>query len=156
MADLHLLVRRIAKRATYTISRWYIDGRYFCDGVEDKDRGLTQNMTETEIARRKVYGQTAIPTGTYSVIMTYSPKFANRPWAKPHNGRVPILQKVPGFSGVRIHVGNTAADSLGCLLPGKNKVVGRVVDSTATFHELVTGYILPTLKRGEKVFITIE
>lgn len=156
MADLNIKIRRIAKKDTYTISKWYVNGVYFCDGIEDKDRGLKQSMSESEITRRKVYGQTAIPTGTYSVITTYSPKFASRTWARPYNGCIPILQNVKGFTGVRIHPGNTAEDSLGCLLPGKNKIVGKVIESSGTFHTLMSRFILPTLKSKGKITLTIE
>ena len=63
---MKLELKRIAKRSTYTIGRLYIDGVYFCDTLEDTDRGLTSEMSEAEIKRIKVYGQTAIPTGTYN------------------------------------------------------------------------------------------
>ena len=156
MADLLILIKRIAKKKTYTISKWYINGKYFCDGIEDTDRGLTQSMTEAQILKKKIYGKTAIPTGTYSVIRTYSPKFATRTWARPYNGCLPILQNVKGFDGVRIHPGNSEADTLGCLLPGKNKAVGKVLDSSATFHILMSQYIVPTLQKGGKVTVTIQ
>lgn len=156
MADLLILIKRIAKKKTYTISKWYINGKYFCDGIEDTDRGLTQSMTEAQILKKKIYGKTAIPTGTYSVIRTYSPKFATRTWARPYNGCLPILQNVKGFDGVRIHPGNDAGSTLGCLLPGDNKVVGKVLNSQKTFFALMDKYIVPTLKRGEKVILTIQ
>lgn len=156
MADLDITIRRIAKRPNYTISKWYMNGEYFCDGIEDTDRGLTQDMPEEEILRKKIYGRTAIPSGTYNVIMTYSPKFASRTWARPFNGCLPILQNVKGFEGVRIHPGNSEADSLGCLLPGKNKIVGKVIESSATFSKLMTKYIIPAIKKGNKITITIS
>lgn len=156
MADLKIRVKRIAKRPTYTISKWYINGVYFCDGLEDTDRGLKQGMPDIEIAKKKVYGKTAIPTGTYTIIQTYSPKFATRTWARPYNGCLPILQNVRGFEGVRIHPGNSEADTLGCLLPGKNKVVGKVLESSATFSKLMTQYLVPAFKRKDKIYITIE
>ena len=69
-----LRLRRIAKKQLYTIGKLYINGAYFCDTIEDKDRGLTQMMPLDLIKKIKVYKQTAIPTGTYTVAMgTRSP-----------------------------------------------------------------------------------
>lgn len=124
---IRLTIMRIANRPTYCIGRLYINGEYFCDTLEDTDRGLRDEMTEEEIKAKKVYGETAIPTGVYNVILNYSPKFKKV---------MPLLQNVKGFSGVRIHSGNTDKDSLGCILVGKNKVVGKVVDSRATYDAL--------------------
>ena len=91
------------------------------------------------IQRLKKPGKTAIPTGTYFVDMkTVSPKFKLRKWAKANGGRVPRLQRVPGFDGVLIHPGNTAADTDGCILVGKNKVKGKVVESVETYLDLFT------------------
>lgn len=115
---------RIANRPTYCIGRLYINGEYFCDTLEDTDRGLDDAMPLEEIKDRKVYGKTAIPTGVYNVILNYSPKYKKV---------MPLIQNVKGFEGIRIHSGNTDKDSLGCILVGKNKVVGKVIDSRATY-----------------------
>lgn len=132
---MEIKVRRIAKRQGYTIGRLYVDGRYFCDTLEDADRGLGSGMPLEKISRLKVYGQTAIPTGRYAVTLdVVSPKFKDRAWARPYGGKVPRLLNVPGFDGVLIHVGNDASDTSGCILVGRNTVVGKVTDSTATFH----------------------
>ena len=77
---MNILLKRIAKKETYTIGKLYIDNVYFCDTIEDKDRGLNQNMSINDINKKKVYGETAIPTGTYSLIiplvyLTYIPFF---------------------------------------------------------------------------------
>lgn len=149
-------VKRIARKPKYTIGRLYINGVYFCDTLEDTDRGLKQSMPLKEIEKLKVYGQTAIPTGIYDVLMTYSPKFASRPWAKPYNGRLPLLNNVPGFSGVRIHVGNDHTQTLGCLLVGRNTVVGKVVQSTDTFASLMKNHIIPALNKKDSIRIIIE
>ena len=102
------------------------------------------------------YGETAIPTGTYKIDMdTVSPKFQNRAWAKPYNGKLPRLIDVKGYSGVLIHVGNKPEDTLGCILVGENKVKGQVINSTATFYELMTA-LLKAHKAGEEICITIE
>ena len=73
---MKLLLKRIAKQKTYTIGKLYIDGVYECDTLEDTDRGLSDDMSIAEIKKKKVYGQTAIPTGTYEINMdVVSPKF---------------------------------------------------------------------------------
>lgn len=135
---MELELRRIARKETYTIGKLSIDGEDFCDTIEDRDRGLSQEMPEYKIKEIKVYGQTAIPTGRYKVDMnTVSLRFKERSWAKPYDGKLPRLIGVPGFEGVLIHVGNTAQDSSGCVLVGVNSIVGRVMNSTATFHNLM-------------------
>lgn len=130
-------LHRVAKEPEYTIGHLYIDGKYFCDTIEDADRGLSQSMTEAEIIRLKVYGHTAIPTGEYEVSLEYpSSTFRNRSWAKFCDGYLPRIMNVKGFSGVLIHVGNTAEDSLGCVIVGENKAKGKVLNSANTFHKL--------------------
>lgn len=131
---MEILLKRIAKKPNYTIGKLYIDGKYFCDTLEDKDRGLLQSMTEDEILKIKVKDQTAIPTGKYKIDMnTVSPKFGNSSWAKLYKGIVPRLINVPGYSGVLIHPGNTASDTSGCILLGQNKVVGQIINSQVTW-----------------------
>ena len=120
-------MERIANRPTYCIGRLYIDGVYFCDTLEDTDRGLDDVMTEQEILSKKIYGQTAIPTGIYRVILNYSPKYKKV---------MPLLLNVKGYSGIRIHSGNTDKDTLGCILVGENKVVGKVINSRVKYEAL--------------------
>lgn len=135
---MELELRRIARKETYTIGKLSIDGEDFCDTIEDRDRGLSQEMSEHKIKEIKVYGQTAIPTGRYKVDMnTVSLRFKERSWAKPYDGKLPRLIGVPGFEGVLIHPLNTAQESSGCIGPGINSIVGRVMNSTATFHNLM-------------------
>ncbi len=149
---MKLLLKRIAKMEKYTIGKLYIDGKYFSDTLEDTDRNLTSTMSKDEIVKVKVYGKTAIPTGTYVVDMnTVSPKFGKRSWAQPYEGKVPRLQDVPGYEGVLIHPGNTADDTSGCILVGRNKVKGQVVESQNTFHSLMN-----ILKGDNDITITIE
>lgn len=124
---MRLTLKRIANRKDYCIGKLYINGKYFCDTLEDVDRGLNDSMTEEEIKQIKVKGQTAIPVGIYTVLMTYSPKYQKI---------MPLINNVKGYSGIRIHSGNTAKDTEGCLLVGKNTVVGRLTDSRITFNAL--------------------
>lgn len=136
-----LLLKRIAKQPNYTIGKLYIDNVYFCDTLEDKDRGLNNEMSSTEINKIKVYGETAIPTGTYKIDMnTVSPKYSNPnkyAYAKVYDSKMPRLVNVPGFEGVLIHPGNTDKDSYGCILVGENKIVGQVINSQATWKKLM-------------------
>lgn len=135
---MKLVLERTFRGSAYTIGKLYVDGDYFCDTLEDVDRGLSSDMTLSEINEKKVYGKTAIPTGTYKVVMNVvSPKFKDRAWAKPWDGKLPRLENVPGYEGVLIHVGNKAEDTLGCILVGQNKVKGQVINSTATFDKLM-------------------
>lgn len=135
---MEILVKRIAKKNLYTIGKMYIDGTYFCDVLEDTDRGLQQSMELSEIVSKKVPNKTAIPAGTYEIAMNIvSPRFKDRSWAKPYSGKLPRLLNVPGFDGVLIHPGNDQDDTSGCLLVGRNKVVGKVLDSQNTFKALM-------------------
>lgn len=120
------LIRKYRKE-TYTIGKLYVDGVYFCDTIEDRDRGLNNDMGLAEIMAKKRYGETAIPYGTYDVEITYSPKYKRM---------MPEIKGVKGFSGIRIHSGNTSKDTLGCLIVGKNTQVGMVTESRKTYNAL--------------------
>ena len=72
---MNILIKRIAKKDNYTIGNLYINGQYFCDTLEDKDRGLKQTDNIISIKAKKIFSKTAIPMGTYNVVLTYSPKF---------------------------------------------------------------------------------
>lgn len=139
---MELKVIRQYRKNDYTIGKMYVNGQYFCDTVEDCDRGLTDEMSEEYIKARKVYGKTAIPTGTYNVILSYSPKFKKT---------LPLVRDVKGFSGIRIHSGNTAEDSLGCILVGENKIKGGVINSRATMMRL-----MDIMKKGDRISIEIR
>lgn len=149
---MELLLKRIAKKNKYTIGNLYVNGEWFCNTLEDTDRGLTQDMPLEEIKKIKVYGKTAIPTGTYKVNMSIiSPKFKSRVWAKPYNGMIPRLENVPGYEGILLHPGNSAEDSIGCILPGYNTVKGKVTQSQDTFHKLMA-----ILTKEKDITITIQ
>lgn len=149
---IKLRLERTYKGVSYTIGKLYLNDKYFCDTLEDKDRGLKSTMSKEEIEKIKVYSQTAIPTGTYKVDMnTVSPKFKDRVWAKPYDGKLPRLIDVKGYSGVLIHVGNKPEDTLGCILVGENKVKGQVINSTAAFNRLMA-----ELKKDKDIELTIE
>ena len=152
---MELLLTRIAKKKTYTIGRLcilekvideYSTGtaeRYFCDTLEPTWRDYKNGAY-------KVKGRSAIPEGRYAVVISYSPKF--KQW-------LPILLGGPEFNrkwqGIRIHAGNTAADTEGCILVGKNREVGKVLDSRIWVHRLKQK-IVEAKDKGEAVWLTIR
>lgn len=134
---MKLELKRIFRGPKYTIGKLYVDNQYICDTLEDTDRGLKQTDSLSSIQKKKVYGQTAIPTGTYGITLNViSPKFKDRSWAKFCNGKLPRLLNVPGYDGVLIHVGNKPEDTLGCILVGYNKIKGQLINSTEAFKKL--------------------
>lgn len=143
---MELVLDRKWCKPTYSIGTLYVDGKKFCNTCEDTDRGLTSNMTVDQIKKIKVYGETAIPKGTYTVTLTYSQKFKKV---------LPYLNDVKGFAGIRVHTGNSAKDSLGCILVGENKEVGKVLNSRVTFDKLFA-LLQAASKKGEKITITIK
>jgi hypothetical protein len=145
MIELHL--KRIAKRPTYTIGRLSIRRRergtftpwtYFCDTLEP-------HWVDFHHGGRKTKGKTAIPEGRYPIVVTMSPRFKR--W-------LPLLVGVPHYSGIRIHSGNTAKDTEGCILVGKNTEVGKVTESRRTLYRLMQ--VIDHCDEGEPVFIEIE
>lgn len=122
---MKLTLKRIALRPTYTIGKLYIDDVYFCDTIEDAVRDLNKNG-KFDNGEKKVHSKTAIPYGIYEIKWTYSPRFKKY---------TPQLMNVPSFEGIRIHAGNTSADTEGCLILGKNKQVGKVLNSRDTINK---------------------
>ena len=135
---MNLNIKRVYKGPTYTIGKLYINNEYFCDTLEDTDRGLTDKMTLTEILKIKKPSETAIPSGTYNITLdVVSPRFSTKAFYRQVcNGKLPRLLNVKGFDGVLIHSGNTEKDSSGCILVGQNKVKGKVINSQETFKKL--------------------
>lgn len=126
---MKITVKRIFKGEDYTIGKLYIDDKYFADTLEDTVRDV------------KIKGKTAIPEGKYLILMTYSPRFKKI---------MPILVDVPGFEGVRIHSGNTAEDTEGCILVGKNTIKGQLTSS-----RLYTRMLYDVIRKSENVEIEI-
>ena len=146
---------RTKKEDSYTEGTLYVNSEFICFTIEDKDRGLSDTMLESEIKDKKVYGKTAIPTGTYKIDMnTVSPKFKDRSWAKPYGGKLPRLIGVKGFEGILMHVGNTASDSLGCILVNTSVNNGVGTGSTQAFHKLMN-ILLEAKVLGEDIEIKI-
>ncbi|MBR4242850.1 MAG: hypothetical protein IKR98_02985 [Bacteroidaceae bacterium] len=148
---MEIILTRIAKRKTYTIGRLAIKREvieeyrtyevedYFCDTLEPTWRDYKNGG-------HKIKGRSAIPEGHYAVVISWSPKMQQ--W-------LPILLGVPMFSGIRIHAGNCSEDTEGCILVGKNKIVGKVVDSRIWLHRLKQK-IVEAKARGEAVWITVK
>lgn len=142
-----ITIDRAWKKDGYTISRLYVNGELFgCNCLEDTDRGLRQDMTVEEIKKKKVYGQTAIPSGSYECVYTYSNRFKKM---------LPLLLNVKGFEGIRIHSGNSAKDTEGCILIGKNDKVGWISNSRLWTDRLIAK-MQESWRRKEKVTIEIR
>lgn len=154
---MDLRLKRIAKKNGYTIGKLYINNAYFCDTLEDVDRGLSSSMSNDVLKYKKLAHITAIPTGRYQVTMdVISPRLSKSNFYKQYGGgRVPRLLNVPAFEGILIHCGNIAKDTDGCILVGKNSKVGMVLDSKITYSKLYP-LLEAAYKRNERIFITVE
>lgn len=178
---MELILKRIAKRKSYTIGRLYVkphpqtppvmgggeagaelangneslplggdlEGSFLCDTLEPTALELKTTVDKAAVLRspKKTAAMKpfAIPEGRYPVVVTWSPKF--KEW-------LPLLLHVPGFEGIRIHAGNTAADTQGCILVGENRRKGQVLDSRRTLSLLKR--MLAHRPLGEAVYITVE
>ncbi len=134
---MKLKVERLWKKPGYTVGRLYVDGKFFCNTLEDTVRDLNRE--------RKIPGKTAIPYGEYKVVFNWSPKFGRN---------LPRLLNVPAFEGILIHPGNTADDSSGCILVGKNTEVGRLTESRYTSDKLNV-LVEDAQRKGESITIEI-
>ena len=134
---MKLRVERLWKKPAYTVGRLFVDGKFFCNTLEDTVRDLSNE--------KKVFGKTAIPYGKYKVVYNWSPKFGRN---------LPRLLNVPAFEGILIHPGNTADDSAGCILVGRNTEVGRLTESRYTSDKLNV-LIEDAQRRGESITIEI-
>lgn len=154
---MQLTVKRSYRGNDYTVGHLYVDGKFFCDTIEDTDRGLNQRMPLTQIKSIKIKGKTCIPYGTYAISMDIpSPKYSNYakyPYALVVKGKMPRVMDVPGFEGVLIHPGTTANDTEGCLLVGENKVKGKLMNSQATWKRLCS-VLLKAYNNKESITIT--
>lgn len=136
--EMKLVRDRLTDKSTTGVLT--INGRHECYILEDVDRKL-----ET-YPERKIPHETAIPRGRYKIVVTLSPRF---------NRRLPLLLNVPGFEGIRIHTGNSAADTDGCLLPGQSRVTDWVSSSAIAYNSLYAK-ITAAIQAGNEVWLTIE
>ena len=134
---MKITLHRTCKTSTYTEGILTIDGVFFCHTLEDTTRNLT--------LEKKIKDHTAIPEGTYSVEVSYSPRFKRL---------LPLLIDVPYFSGIRIHRGNTAEDTSGCILVGVKSGEGIIKDSSKK-EILLTQKLIEEQGKGRKINITI-
>lgn len=105
---LQVLLTRYEFQQKRTFGKFAIGGKVW-DMVEDKDRGLKQEMTKEEVEKIKIKHETCIPYGKTGIILTHSQRFGVI---------LPLVHPVNGFDGIRIHPGTTEHDTSGCLLPG--------------------------------------
>ena len=155
---MQLTLRRTYKK-DYTVGNLYVDGLWVCNTMEDKDRGLKKTWPLSQIKAVKVPNETAIPLGTYAITMrVQSPKFSQWKYSRLYGfckGYLPRLLGVPGFDGILMHIGSTAANSSGCILVGINDKKGMVTKSTETFQKLYS-MLKAADERGENISITIQ
>ena len=158
---MELILKRIAKRKAYTIGRLYVrteeveefrtytKDEYICDTLEPPCIEMKVDRTVEEVLNDKALLRSikpcAIPEGEYRVTMTYSPKYKTQ---------LPLITGDSRFNslwqGIRIHAGNTAKDTQGCILVGENKIVGMVVNSRLTLRTLLTSL------KGRDVKLRVE
>ena len=142
---MNIQVRRFAFKESYTIGRMSIDGEAFCNTLEDKVRDL-KDYDHDGKWDNKVYGETAIPCGTYQIIISYSPKFGKR---------LPELLNVPGFTAIRIHAGANARHTEGCILIGENKQKGRLQNGPY-YQNILVDRIDESINNGSPCYITVK
>lgn len=141
-----ITIERKWKKETYTIGRLLVNGEFLCNTLELKDVGMTKRMPLDVIKQKKVFGETAIPTGKYRIDYRMSYKF---------DKKRAYLMDVPAFIGIMIHEGNTREDTMGCILVGMNTVKGTVTDSRH-WLDILNGKIENALERGEPVSVFIR
>lgn len=128
----------------YTIGELYINDKFFCYTMEDKDRGVTKDDSINEIKKVKVAKRTAIPYGDYRVILSYSKKLKRF---------LPLILDVPNFRGIRIHKGSTQDWSSGCVLVGMKRTVNKLKDIVEAEKNLMD--ILKSVNEIEPIYIKI-
>ena len=141
---MKLKLERKYFKDTYTIGNLYVNGSFFSNTLEDKNRDVNKNG-KFDNGEVKVYSETCIPFGTYEIKITFSPKFKRE---------LPEILGVNSFSGIRIHRGNTTADTLGCILCGEKVVNGYLYNSTPYELEL-TSMLKQEVTRGNTIYLDI-
>ena len=122
---MELRIKRTDFSDQSTIGELSVNGQFECYTLEDK-----------------VAGKTAIPAGRYEVVISFSQRF-QRP--------LPLLLKVPNFEGIRIHPGNTAGNTEGCILVGETKSGDFIGQSRVAFDRLFEK--LKAVAATEKIFM---
>lgn len=153
---MKIFLKRQPSSNNWTNGKLYIDNILFCDTLEDKDRDLVDSMSEEEIKKIKIYGETAIPKGTYKITLdVVSPKFSQYPFYQTIcRGKLPRLLNVKGFDGILIHVadGYKRENLLnGCIGIGDIQKDGSLLNGKETYIELYK-----KLEQAQEITITIE
>lgn len=143
---MNIVIKRFLLENKFSVGNLYIDKKFYCNTIEDRDRDLRQVMSVDEILSKKVYSETAIPTGIYKVIIDYSNKYKRN---------MPHILNVKGFDGIRIHSGNFATDSMGCVLCGAFNGKDAVVNSRAT-TKVVQDLIQKAIDEKEEVTLILD
>jgi hypothetical protein len=130
---MKLELKRLHRTEKSTIGGLYVNGKFECYTLEDVER------------KEKVFGETAIDKGTYQVVVTYSNAFKQN---------MPLLLNVPKFQGIRIHSGNTAKNTLGCILVGQTRSVDFIGKSRLAYKSLFSK--IKAAAKKEKIYITIS
>lgn len=152
---MKIIIDRVYKYPKYTVGEAYVNGDFYCYSLEDVDRGLHVDMPKRYFDDIKVLGETAIPTGTYEVIIDFSKKFQK--WM-PHvmwRNKNDKLVEVPGFSGIRLHSLASSKDTLGCIGFGDWKGGDRLYGSPAITSNLVDK-INKAWKEKEKIILEVR
>lgn len=140
---MKLELKRNPSVAGATIGKLSIDGTFVCYTLEDQVR----EVKGQPVQQWKVLGRTAIPEGTYLVTLNYSPRFGTD---------TPTINNVPGFWGIRMHAGNYAEDTEGCILLGMQATERSLIGGTSRpAVNLVKQELLEAIERGETITITI-
>lgn len=135
-------LERVKLGPTCTIGKLSIDDVHICDTLEDVVREVRGESVKTW----KIPGDTAIPVGSYTVLITYSPRFKKN---------LPLLLDVPGFEGIRIHAGNTHEDTEGCILVGNYPGNGEAIVNSRLALEVLISRIRVARDNSEDVTINI-
>jgi hypothetical protein len=138
---MNILCERLQKDADVTIGAMSIDGDFAAWFLEDPVR----EVPGQPVSQWKVYGRTAIPAGRYKVELTMSNRFKKI---------LPLLIDVPGFSGVRIHAGNTTADTEGCLLVGHDRLAKSIARSQLALADIMTK-MNEAQRKGETIWLEL-
>ncbi len=139
---MRIVVERLQRDADVTIGSMTVDGEWQCWTLEDAVREVPGQA----VSAWKVPGKTAIPAGGYRVELTMSARFKRL---------LPLLIDVPGYSGVRIHAGNTSADTEGCILVGNDRLAKSIARSQLALASLMTK-MSEAMRKGEPIWLEIN
>ena len=126
---MKIVVERFMFDKNYTMSRVYVDDKFYCFGLEPYDASITKETPVEDIKSLKTkYGKIAVPLGEYELVYN---------WSNKYQKMLPLVMDTPGFAGVRLHAGNKIDDTRACLLLGKFYMNGVISDSRATMNKFI-------------------